>query len=82
MRVHRRPRDAGEIGAYRFRYLEEVRKLLLDAWPGRGKAKGRLRRAIGHALDFRTWQSLVRGQRCAPSEAARLMVTLAEAAAA
>jgi AcrR family transcriptional regulator len=68
-----------EIGRYRFRYLEEARELLLEAWPARGRAKGRLRRAIGHALDFRTWQSLVRGQGYAPAEAARLMVTLVQA---
>ena len=71
-----------EIGRYRVGYLEEVRALLLDAWPARGRAKGRLRRAIGHALDFRTWQSLVPGQGYAPAEAARLMVTLVQAVAA
>jgi AcrR family transcriptional regulator len=71
-----------EIGSYRSRYLDEVRELLLDAWPAGEGATGRLRRAIGHALDFRTWQSLVRGQGCEPAEAARLMVTLVEAVAA
>jgi AcrR family transcriptional regulator len=71
-----------EMNAYRVRYLEEIHDLLLEAWPMRGGARGRLRRAIGHALDFRTWQSLVRGQGCDHAEAARLMLALARATAA
>ena len=71
-----------EVGGYRLRHLERVREVVLDAWPARGRAQERLTRAIGHALDFRTWQSLVRGQGCTPAEAAGLMVALAEAAAA
>jgi AcrR family transcriptional regulator len=67
-----------EVGEYRTRRLEEIRDLLLDAWPARGHA--RLRRAIGHALEFRTWQSLVRRQGCATDEAVELMVALARAA--
>src|ERR671918_1476159 len=43
-----------EMNAYRVRYLEEVRDLLLEAWPTRGGATARLRRAIGHALELRT----------------------------
>ena len=66
-----------EMNAYRVRYLEESRDLLLEAWPTRGSARARLRRAIGHALEFRTWQSLVRGQGCAPDEAVQLMVAFA-----
>jgi AcrR family transcriptional regulator len=63
-----------EMNAYRVRYLEEIRDLLLHAWPTRGGAGARLRRAIGHALDFRTWQSLVRRQGCATDEAVQLMI--------
>ncbi len=70
-----------EMNAYRVRYLEQMRELLLEGWPTRGGARARLARAIGHALEFRTWQSLVRGQGCAPREAARLMVTLVQAVA-
>jgi AcrR family transcriptional regulator len=69
-----------EMNAYRARYLEEIRDLLLQAWPTRGGARARVRRAIGHALDFRTWQSLVRRQGCATDEAVQLMVTFACAA--
>jgi AcrR family transcriptional regulator len=71
-----------EMNAYRVRYLEEIRDLLLRAWPARGGARARLRRAIAHALEFRTWQSLIRRQGCATDEAVALMVALAWAAAA
>jgi AcrR family transcriptional regulator len=69
-----------EMNAYRVRYLEEVRDLLLAGWPTRGRARTRLARAIGHALEFRTWQSLVRRQGCRRNEAAQLMLTFVRAA--
>jgi AcrR family transcriptional regulator len=69
-----------EMNAYRARYLEEIRDLLLQAWPTRGGASAGLRRALGHALEFRTWQSLVRHQGCATDEAVQLMVVFACAA--
>jgi AcrR family transcriptional regulator len=70
-----------EMNAYRVRYLEEIRDLLLEAWTTRGGARSRLRRAIGHALEFRTWQSLVRRQGCRTSEAVQLMLAFVRAAA-
>lgn len=70
-----------ELNGDRVRYLEEARDLLATAWPARGAAKGRLRRVIGHALEFGTWQSLVRGQRCSQREAIQVMVALACATA-
>ena len=63
-----------EMDGYRVRYLEEVRAVLLAGRPGRGRA--RTRRAIGHALEFGTWRSLVRGQGCSGDEAVELMLTL------
>ena len=69
-----------EMNAYRARQLEEIRDLLVQAWPTRGGARARLRRAIGHALEFRTWQSLVRHQGCATDEAVQLMVAFTCAA--
>jgi AcrR family transcriptional regulator len=69
-----------EMNAYRVRYLEEIRDLLLQGWPARGGARARLGRAIGHALEFHTWQSLARRQGCATHEAVQLMVALARAA--
>jgi AcrR family transcriptional regulator len=70
-----------EMSAYRFRYVDEVRELLLEAWPKRGGVRERLRPALGHALAFGTWQSLVRREGCGNDEAVRLMVAFAEAAA-
>lgn len=71
-----------EMNAYRVRYLEEARDLLLEAWSKRrGGPRARLRRAIGHALEFRTWQSLVRRQGCSTGEAVRLMLALVRAVA-
>ena len=70
-----------EMNAYRVRYLEEIRDLLLEAWTTRGAAKARVRRAIGHALEFGTWQSLVRHQGCRTNEAVQLMLTFVRAAA-
>jgi AcrR family transcriptional regulator len=69
-----------EMNAYRARHLEEIRDLLLQAWPTRGGARARVRRAIGHALEFRTWQSLLRRQGCSTAEAVQLMVAFACAA--
>jgi AcrR family transcriptional regulator len=66
-----------EMNAYRARNLKEIRDLLLQAWPTRGGARARLRRAIGHALEFHTWQSLVRRQGCATAEAVQMMVAFA-----
>jgi AcrR family transcriptional regulator len=71
-----------EMSVYRVRYLEEIRDLLLEAWPTRGRARARLQRAIGHALEFRTWQSLVRRQGCATDEAVQLMLAFVRAATA
>ena len=71
-----------EMNAYRVRHLEEIRDVLLEAWPARGAAKTRLRQAIGHALEFGTWQSLVRRQGCRSNDAAvRLMRAFVCAAA-
>jgi AcrR family transcriptional regulator len=70
-----------EMNAYRVRYLEQIGDLLLEGWPTRGEARARLRRAIGHTLEFRTWQSLVRRQGCRTNEAVRLMLAFVRAAA-
>jgi AcrR family transcriptional regulator len=70
-----------EMNAYGVRYLEELRDLLLEAWATRGRARARVRRVIGHALEFSTWQSLVRRQGCRTNEAVQLMLSLVRAAA-
>lgn len=70
-----------EMNAYRVRYLDGLRDLLVDGWALRGAPRARLRRALGHALEFRTWQSLVRRQGCRPAEAVSLMLTFVGAVA-
>jgi AcrR family transcriptional regulator len=70
-----------ELTADRIRYLEQARDLLLEAWPSRGRARARQRQAIGHALEFQTWQSLVRRQGSRHDEAVRLMVDFTRGAA-
>lgn len=68
-----------ELVGQRRRYLTEVRDGLLRPWKTRGSAKARLGQAIGLALEFDTWQSLVRHQGCSADEAVQLMVALARA---
>jgi AcrR family transcriptional regulator len=68
-----------EIDEGRVRYLAEARNLLAQAWPAHGREKARLRQAIGHALEFGTWQSLLRTQGCTTKQAVELMVGLARA---
>jgi hypothetical protein len=68
------------MNAYRVRYIETLRDLLVEPWPQRRRNNG-LRQAIGHALEFATWQSLARRQGCSADEATRLMLALARAAA-
>jgi AcrR family transcriptional regulator len=70
-----------ELNTYRVRHLEGVRDVLVEPWAARGAARVRLRRAIGHALEFRTWQSLVRRQGCRTNDAVELMVAFVRAAA-
>lgn len=70
-----------EMNSYRVRYVAEIRELLLEAWTARGRTRPSLRRAIGHALEFDTWQSLVRRQGCQPNEAVRLMLSFVAKAA-
>jgi AcrR family transcriptional regulator len=54
--------------------------VLSSGWLVRGRAKERLRSAIGHALSFYTWRSLEREQKLARDEAVELMVALADRA--
>jgi AcrR family transcriptional regulator len=61
-----------EAAEPRFRYLREARAVLAEGWAGR-----QARAAIGHAVQFRTWQSLARGEELSDEEAADLMVRLA-----
>ncbi len=73
------PEIAGPLRV-RLAYLERVRDLLLQGRPERGRARSCVRAAIGHAVAFETWRSLVREQGLDDAEAVELMTrTVAEA---
>ena len=57
-------------------YFAEAREVLVAAFAPAAKDMHLLRAAIGHAIDFDTWRSLVRRQGLSDAEAADLMVLL------
>ena len=61
--------------------MAAVRENLGAAWIAPDDVQPRLRAAIGHALRFDTWRSLVRGEGLDDAGAAELMVDLVRAAA-
>ena len=61
--------------------MAAVRENLGAAWIAPDDVQPRLRAAIGHALRFDTWRSLVRGEGLDDTSAADLMVDLVRAAA-
>lgn len=61
-------------------YFDAARDTLLAGRRLRGAARRRKRAAIGHALAFTTWKSLVREQGLGDAEAAALMRSLVAAA--
>ncbi len=69
-------REAEAVAAY----LEEARVALMRGRPERGRARARAGAAIGHALAFGTWRSLVVEQGLDPEDATRLMAALVAAA--
>ena len=54
-------------------YLDAAADVLLAGRPERGAARRRARAALGHAVAFETWLSLVRQQGLTSAEAIRLM---------
>jgi AcrR family transcriptional regulator len=60
-------------------YWAEVQRVLEYGWEARGERGERLRAVIGHAIEFGTWRSLVRGHGLTDAAAAELMVRLARA---
>lgn len=73
--LHLVPAMAGPAARFRAG-LTAVRDVLVRGRPERGRARRRAEAAIGHALDFATWRSLVREQGLTPDEAADLMAGL------
>jgi AcrR family transcriptional regulator len=65
-----------EVAQDRFgKPMEAIQDALLSAWP-RGRARKRLAAAVGLAIHFRTWQSLVREGGLGNDAAADLMATM------
>jgi AcrR family transcriptional regulator len=60
------------------RHLDDVAQLLASGWGARGARRAVLKAGIRHAVDFRTWESLVQRGGITASEGARLMSALAE----
>ncbi len=59
-------------------YFDAVLETLLRGHRERGAARRRVRAAIGHAVAFETWRSLVRRQRLEATAAAEMMIDLIE----
>lgn len=58
-------------------YMEAARETLMIGRPERGRARRIARAALGHALAFTTWRSLVREQGCSANEAVDMLCQLA-----
>lgn len=66
-----------EVLAPYFAYWEQVRDLLASAWePKNAPCSARIHAAIGHAISFQTWRSLVREQGLEDAEAIELMASM------
>ena len=63
-------------------YLRAIEDILMAGRGLRGRAARRTRAAIGHALAFPTWRSLLRDQGLADADAVSLMCVLVEGSAA
>jgi AcrR family transcriptional regulator len=57
-------------------YLRVAQDVLMAGRKLRGRAADRTRAAIGHALAFATWRSLIKEQRLSPDDAVALMCQL------
>jgi AcrR family transcriptional regulator len=63
-------------------YFEAIRAVLMVGRRERARVCARVSGAIGHAINFLTWQSLVREQEMSAGEAVMLMTAMVEAASA
>ena len=57
-------------------FQETALRILLEGWPDRDERQTLRRAALGHALAFQTWRSLVRDHGLSDDQAASLMVAL------
>jgi AcrR family transcriptional regulator len=68
---------AGPVALFR-EYLNGAAAAMIAGRSERGQARRRVRAAIGHAISFSTWQSLVRQQGLDDAEAVAIMAALVE----
>ena len=61
-------------------YLDAVAAAISAGRPERGRARARAQAAIGHAISFPTWQSLVRHHGLDDADAVAVMAAMVEAA--
>jgi AcrR family transcriptional regulator len=61
-------------------YLNAAAAAIIAGRPERGEARRRVKAAVGHAVAFPTWQSLVRQQALEDTEAVAVMAALVESA--
>jgi AcrR family transcriptional regulator len=71
------PAVAKQLGAYRF-YVDASKGVLMAGRRVRGARRRRTEAAIGHALAFDTWRSLVHDQELRTDEAVELVGRLAD----
>jgi AcrR family transcriptional regulator len=70
-----------ELFAPFHQFIAGITEMLMQGRGLRGKARNRVRAAIGHAVSFRTWQQLTEEQGLGDEQAAELMCRLVAAAA-
>lgn len=64
-----------EVLAPHFAYWERARDVLLVGWESRDEQRSKqIRAALGHAIAFNTWRSLIREQGLTDAEAVNLML--------
>jgi AcrR family transcriptional regulator len=79
-------RDVAHVPALRpsvealARRIDAAADVIVHGRPERGEPRRRVRAAVGHAVAFGTWRSLVRAQRLSQAEAIELMAGLVAAA--
>jgi AcrR family transcriptional regulator len=73
--------DLAEFGVPYLERWAEMHEVLSDGWSVRGARRKLLDAALGHALDFRTWSSLMRQQRLGEGQAIMLLEAMVDRAA-
>lgn len=69
-----------EVGAPYLELFERMRYIVATGWGAEDKRLALLLAALGHALDFQTWHSLVRQQDLDDEQAVELMVKMVRCA--